>query len=394
MVEEERELTDMSPRTRLLVFLATAPIVVFTLIGGFLSSAVAREDTYRHLRIFEDVVSLILNNYVEEVELGNVMGGALRGLAEGLDADSSYLTSAQVRQYEAKDRPDVQVGLEVTRQFYVQVVAARDGSPAARAGLLPGDFIRAIDDEPTRLMSAFEGARRLGGAPGSSLRLSVLRGNSPEPLDVTLVRERLELPAVTSRMQTASVGYLRIAEFTTDVAGRIETAVRALEQKGASRLVIDVRTTAFGPLDAGISAARLFVGTGTLVVREENGERSQAIDARRDDGAIQLPAVVLVNAGTSGPAELFTAALADGKRARTIGQRTAGRAAVQKMVKLPDGSALWLSSAKYVTPSGTSIHRNGLEPAITVDEPLPELGEPLPQADPLLDRALEELAAL
>lgn len=384
----------MSPRTRLIVLLATAPIVVFTLIGGFLNSAVAREDTYRHLRIFEDVVSLILNNYVEEVELGHVMGGALRGLAEALDADSSHLTSAQVRQYEATDRPDVQVGLEVTRQFYVQVVAARDGSPAARAGLLPGDFIRAIDDEPTRLMSGFEGARRLGGAPGSSLRLSVLRGNSPEPLDVTLVRERLDLPAVTSRMQTASVGYLRLAEFTTDVAGRIDTAIRALEQKGASRLVIDVRNTAFGPLDAGISAARLFVGTGTLVVREENGDRSQAIDARRDDGAIRLPAVVLVNAGTSGPAELFTAALADGKRARTVGQRTAGRAAVQKMVKLPDGSALWLSWAKYVTPSGTPIHRNGLEPAVAVDEPLPELGEPLPQADPILDRALEELAAL
>jgi carboxyl-terminal processing protease len=384
----------MSSRTRFIVFMVTAPIVVFTLVGGVLSSAVAREDTYRHLRVFEDVVSLITDNYVEEVDLGTVMSGALRGLAEGLDADSSHLTASQVQWQETRNRPDAQLGLEVTRQFYVQVVAARDGSPAAKAGLVPGDFIRAIDDEPTRLMSAFEGAQRLRGEAGSTVRLSVLRGNSAEAHELTLVRERTSLPAVTTRLLPNGVGHVRIAEFTTDVPDRLKTAVSDLQQQGATRLALDVRSTAFGTFDAGVNAARLFVGTGTLVVREESGDARQPIDAGGGDGALTLPTVVLVNAGTSGPAELFAAALADAKRTRTIGQRTAGRAGEQKMVKLPDGSALWLTWAKYVTASGTAIHRNGIEPAVPVDEPLPDLGEPLPTDDPILDRALAELAGL
>ncbi len=382
----------MSSRTRLIILFGAAPVIAFTLLGGLLgNAAAARDDTYRHLRIFEDVVSLITSNYVEEVDLGGVIRGALRGLSEGLDAQSAFLTAEQVRQLEAKNRPDAQVGLEVSRQFYVQVVAARDGSAAARAGLLDGDFIRAIDGQPTRLMSAFEGAERLKGASGSTVRLSVLRGNSPEPQEVTLVRERLNAPAVTARIQTGSIGYLRIAEFSPDVTERLTAAVDDLKRQGVTRLILDVRGSAFGSLDAGLAAARLFVASGALVIREETGPKKLPVEAKRGDGAIQMPAVLLINNGTSGPGELFAAALMEAQRAESVGLQTAGRTGVQKLVRLPDGSALWLTWARYVTASGKPIHRTGLEPAIVVDEPVPELGQPLPKEDPVLERALQHL---
>jgi carboxyl-terminal processing protease len=383
----------MRPRTRLIILFGAAPLIAFTLLGGLLgNAAVARDDTYRHLRIFEDVVSLITKSYVEAVNLPDVMRGALRGLSEGLDADSAFLTAEQVRQLESKNQPDVQVGLEVTRQFYIQGVAARDGSPAARAGLLDGDFIRAIDDQPTRLMSAFEGAQRLKGAEGSSVRLSILRGNSAEPQELTLIRERTTAPAVTARIHAGSIGYLRIAEFSPDVVERMTSAVDDLRREGAARLVIDVRGSAFGSFDAGLAAARLFVPSGTLVVREETGPKKLPVEAKRGDGAIQMPAVLLVNNGTSGPGELFAAALMDTKRAESIGLATAGRTGVQKLVRLPDGSALWLTWGRYLTAAGRPIHRTGLEPAIVVDEPVPELGQPLPKEDPVLERALQHPA--
>ena len=158
----------MNSRVRLAVLFVSAPIVLLVAIGGFLGKASARgDDSYQHLRVFEDVVSLILNNYVEGVNSDRIMKGAMEGLAEGLDPDSAYLTPTQVT---TMMRPDSQpkggVGLELTRQYYLRVISAREGSAAARAGLLPGDFVRAIDDKPTREMSALVGLRLLRGAPG------------------------------------------------------------------------------------------------------------------------------------------------------------------------------------------------------------------------------------
>src|SRR2546426_5511732 len=172
----------MPSRTRIIVISITAPVIAFAIVGGVLGRVMAREDTYQHLKIFDDVVSLITSNYVEDVNVDKVMHGAMHGLADALDPDSAYLTAAEVKQVEGGVAlPAGDVGLDLTRQYYLRVVAARDNSPAAKAGLRTGDYVRAINEMPTREMSVWEGMRALRGTPGSKVTLTVIRGNAADP---------------------------------------------------------------------------------------------------------------------------------------------------------------------------------------------------------------------
>ena len=383
-------------RTRIIVFFASIPIIAFAVIGGYYGRAVAGEEeqTYRHLRVFEDVVSLISNNYVELVDLDDVLEGALRGLAEGLDSDSAYLSPADARRIESgQPLAEGRVGLEVTRRYYLQVIAARDGSPAAAAGIAPGDYVRAIDGDPTRLLSVIEGEQRLHGEPGTTVTLSLIRGSTQEPYDIALSRERLAPTAVSGRLleEADGIGYLRIPMFDEGVGTAIADEIAMLETNGASHLVIDVRNAAEGTYEAAVKAAGLFVADGTLAIREEHGDTRMPLEATAGEEAVAMPITLLINFGSSGPAEVFVSALVERERATTIGQRTAGRTSLQRLVPLPDGAGLWLSWARYLTAAGESIHRFGIAPGIGVAVQLPELGEPLPEEDVVLERAIDEI---
>jgi carboxyl-terminal processing protease len=380
----------MSSRTRLIVLSVSAPVIIFAIVGGFLGKVMAREESYQNLRIFDDVTQLITSNYVEPVNVDKVMNGAMRGLADALDPDSAFLSPQEVKQAEAAaPLPAGDVGLDLTRQYYLRVVAARDGSPAAKAGLRTGDFIRMIDNQPTRDISVWEGMRALRGAPGTSVKLTVIRGNAVDPHVVELTREVLTAPEVTSRMAAPGVGYLRVAAFGSKVVDQAKGRIGELTKNGAAHLVVDVRRTSGGSPDAGIGLARLFVAKGTLSIRESRNGPRETIDAAEGDGSLKMPVTVLIDAGTSGAAELFAAALAGNDRAELIGERTIGRAASQKLIKLPDGSGLWLSTTKYLTPAGNPLHEKGLEPSVAVEEPDVEFGQPTPASDPVLEKALE-----
>jgi carboxyl-terminal processing protease len=384
----------MTSRTRIIAILISAPVIAFTVIGGLLGHAMARaDDTYANLRVFQDVIQLIMSNYVEQPNMDSVMRGAMRGLAEGLDSDSAYLTPAQVRQVEGGDHAGpADIGITLTHQYYLRVVATRDDSPAAKAGIRPGDFVRLLDSRPTRDMSAFEGQRLLAGAPGSKVKLTVIRGGSTaEPHVLELTRETPQTVDVKSRQQGDGIGYVRVAAFGRRTADQLRSQIGSLTKAGATRVIIDVRNTAAGDLADGVAAARLFVSSGTVAVRESRSNGQIKIAAEKGDGSITVPLTLLVDAGTSGPAEVFAAALAGNKRAELIGERTVGRTGVQELVKLPDGSALWITSTRYLTPAGAQLQAKGLEPDIAVDQPEGDFGAPAP-ADAILQRAIEKLS--
>jgi carboxyl-terminal processing protease len=411
----------MTTRTRLSVLLVSTPLLAFIVLGGVRGKAASGDETMRYLRVFEDVVSLILNNYVEPTNPEKIFDGGLRGLADGLDPDSSYLTAADVKALDASGpcasasassgcagTPAGDVGLELTRQYYLRVIAARDGSPAAKAGLQTGDYIRAIDGKPARDLSVFEGTRLLRGIPGSKVTLTVIRGNAAEPRDFALVRERTPAALVSGKIMSGDLGYVRVASFGPDVAGKLQSEVGDLQKNGAKHLVIDIRNTAEGDFARGVDAARLFVKAGTLTMiggRDESakaGERPadkvpqsairETIAAKPGDGAIDLPVTLLVTTGTSGAAELFASALEGNKRADSIGERTLGRAGIQKLVRLPDGRGLWLTASRYLTPNGEMIQGKGLTPDVGVDEPdLPDFDQPRPAGDPILEAAIDRI---
>ena len=384
----------MRSRTRAVIFAVSTSIMGYAFVGGYLGQAIAKDDTYQHLRVFEDVVSLVLQNYVEPVDVERAMHGAMKGLADGLDPESAYLTPDLVRSFESNASAGAaEVGLDLTRQYYLRVVSARDGSPAARAGLRPGDLIRAIDNKPTRDMSAFEGGRALHGAAGSKVSLLVIRGNAADPHSVDLVREPLAGAALTSRMANGTTGYVRVAEFSSDTANRLRQVIDGLAKTGATRFVIDLRGTARGDLDDGVAAARLFVADGTLTVRLARADQKEVIAARQGDGAVRAPVALLVNQGTAGAAEVFAAALGGHDRAELVGAPTLGRAARQRLVKLPDQSGLWLTYLRYLKPDSEPLHETGLEPDIAVEQPDVEFGAELPTVDATLDRALVAVAA-
>jgi carboxyl-terminal processing protease len=360
------------------------------LVGGLMGKDFGGDQEFQHLRTFHEVLNLVTNNYVEDVKVDRVMEGAMRGLADGLDPDSAYLTPRQVRALETGETPpDGDVGLELTRQYYLRVIAARDGSAAAKAGLQTGDYVRAIDGRPTRDMSVFEGARMLRGQPGSKVTLTVIRGNAAEPHEVALVREKNASAAVTSKMLGTDVGYIRVASFRNGAPEDLRRHAGDLAKTGAKSLIIDVRRTAEGPLENGYVAARAFVKSGTLGITTGRDSASrQTIAAKPGDGAIELPVALLVTTGTAGAAELFAAALDGNSRATLVGERTLGRAGIQKLVRLPEGRALWLTHAKYLTPAGEALHGRGLQPDVHVEEPDVEFGAAAPTTDPILDAAL------
>ncbi|MEO8481425.1 MAG: PDZ domain-containing protein, partial [Acidobacteriota bacterium] len=260
----------MSRRARVLVFLISTPLVVLVAVGGLFGAVRApRQQGLPHLRVFEDVVRLILNAYVEQPNIDKVMDGAMKGLVDGLDPDTSYLTPDEVRAIDAKAvLPEGELGLVITRQFYLRIIGVRDGSPAQRAGLQTGDFIRAIGDTATRDMSAFAGNRLLHGAPGSKVTLLIIRnGNTGDPHPVELTREVAKTDRAEGKRLPGGQAYVRVTSFGPGAADALRAAVAATGPAATNGVIIDLRDVADGVPEEGIGAAKLFVKSGTIAIR-------------------------------------------------------------------------------------------------------------------------------
>jgi len=381
----------------LLVALVSTGLIGYVAVGSLLARALG-DTGYGQLAIFNEVVRLVLDAYVEPVNVDRAMAGARLGMTDALDGDSAYLDAEQFEEYrQPAPEHDADIGLVLIRRFaFLMIVTTRPGSPAEQAGLRTGDLIKSIDGRHTRPLPAAIGQRRLRGAPGSTVALGILRAGA-DPFEVAVVRERILAAAPEGQMLDEVTGLLRVSDFTSDTDDALRTQIEVLKRDGATRMVLDLRGAGWGDPAHGASVAELFMEGGVvarLVGRRADETTLEADPART---AWRGPLVVLVSSGTSGPGEIVAAALADGARATLVGERTFGRAARMRPVPLPEGG-LVLTVAKYMSPSGISIHGDGLEPAVPVAATDPheeeldgeEGGGPSP--DRILEKALEVLS--
>jgi carboxyl-terminal processing protease len=384
----------MTPRGRLVVAVVTTALLGYMVVGSVMG-LVRGDSTYGQLSIFNEVVRLVLDAYVEPVNLERTMAGARQGLTEALDGDSAYLDAEDFRLYQQGPKDsDAEVGLLLSRRFaFLQVVSVRGGSPADKAGLKAGDLLKSIDGRHTRPLPAPVGQRLLRGAPGSVVKLAVLRAGN-DPLEFSLVRERLLPAPPKGRLLEPGVGYLKLAEMPARSADEVKSELDSLRRGGARKLVLDLRGVSLGSPSEAVHVAELFLKGG--VVAKLTGARvtEQVFSADAGKNAWDLPMATLVDYGTSGPGEIVAAALAESERSPVVGTRTYGRAAVQKAVPLEEGG-LVITVAKYVSPKGNSLHGKGVEPSVPVepaDDDDEEGEKPAAGApDPFIQKALEVL---
>lgn len=381
----------MSPRSRLIVALTSTALTGYILLGSLLGRVLG-DTTYGQLALFNEVVHLVMDAYVEPVNVDRALAGARLGLTEALDGDSYYLDPAEFQAYQqpAKDN-DADVGLLLTRRLgFLMVVAPRPGSPAEKAGIRPGDIVKTIDTRHTRPLAPFAGQRLLRGAPGSVVKLTVLRAGS-DPIEMSLVRERLSAPAVQGKVLDGGTGYVKVPEITGRAAEDIRGELETLRKAGARRLVLDMRGAAFGSPRDGVKVAELFLKGGVVAKLSGAKHPEEVLSADPGRSAWDLPVAALVDVGTAGAGEVVAAALLDSGRGEVVGQRTFGRAPFQKAVSLPDGGLI-VTVAKYSSPKGVAIHGKGVEPSVVVDLPDEEDGEDAkPAGDVVLEKAIEVL---
>jgi carboxyl-terminal processing protease len=380
----------MSPRGRLVIALVSTLLVGYVAVGSLLGR-VFGDTTYGQLAVFNEVVRLVLDAYVEPVNIDRAMTGARIGLTDALDGDSAYLDADELKAYQQPPREgDAEIGVVLTRRFsFLMVAATRPGSPAAKGGIKVGDIIKTIDGRHSRSLSPPAGQRLLHGEPGAVVKLTLLRAGS-DPIDVSVVRERLVPVGPERRMLAEQTGYIKVAEFSPRAADDVRGEIDALRRAGAHALILDLRGSGAGEPVDGVKVAELFLKGGSVGKLTGTRTDEQVFSADPARSAWDRPLAVLVDTGTGGAAEVVTAALLDASRGPIVGEHTFGRAGVQKVVPLAEGGLL-LTVAKYVSPKGTAVHGKGIEPTVAVDVPEREEDEVAPAGDPILDKALEVL---
>jgi carboxyl-terminal processing protease len=356
-----------------------------------------QDGAYRQMRVYQEVLKKVQSDYVTEPNINDVTTGALHGLLESLDSDSSYLTPTEYKIY--KERPVAgvaQVGIVVSKRYgYATVVSVLPGSPAAKEHLSDGDVIESIGEQSTRELSLEVIRLMLEGKPGSTVTVSVVRPRKADPDKLTLTRA-VVTPASLSEQQyeNSTILYLKPGALTP---ARVDEIAAHLKAVGKGRKVLlDLRDSSGGEAQEGLRLANFFVKQGTLATLEGQKVPRQTFTADPAKFLTDAPLAVLVNRGTYGAAELTAAAIGDAKRGDVVGERTFGEGSVQKTIELPDGSALLLTVAKYQTPAGKKIQDEAVTPGVVmgqaIDEELDEEAPPAKGDEPL-NKALELLKA-
>jgi carboxyl-terminal processing protease len=355
-----------------------ALLMVGVAIGFFLAgqwvpsvSAVPRQD-YESLELFTNILSIVKKNYVEEVDTKNLINGAVGGMLSSLDPHSAYLTPDNYKDLQMDTQGRFGgLGIEITiKNSVLTVVSPIEDTPAFKAGIKPGDMIFKIEDEFTKDMTLVDAVKKMRGAPGSKINISIKREGVPELIDFTLVRDTIRVQSVRSRVLDAGYAYIRLAQFQERSDRDVQRALEKLaaEKAGLKGLVLDLRNNPGGLLTQAVRVSDLFLDSGLIVYTEGRLEaQRQKYFAQKNGSWMDFPIVVLVNGGSASASEIVAGALQDHKRAIVLGTKTFGKGSVQTILPLDDSSALRLTTARYFTPKGRSIQAQGIVPDIIVD---------------------------
>lgn len=337
--------------------------------GVSAASEAAQQSAYTQINVYGEVLQHIQADYVEVPNIPEVTNGAMRGLLESLDADSSYLTPADYAAYKNNHGGKGQVGMYVSKRYgYATVVSVIPGSPADKANFTDGDIIEAIGNQDTRDLSLAMIQLLLEGTPGSELQVAVIRPRKAEPEKVTLRRVVVTEPAVQQTIYNdGSILYLKPMTIDKDHVQELESKLKSMNKSGSRKVLLDLRDVSSGDMPDAVRMANFFIGSGTIATLAGQKFPTQTFTADSSKAInTAAPLVVLVNRGTSGPAELIAAAIQDDKRGQLVGERTFGEGSLQKTFDLPDGGAVILSIAKYAAPSGKQFEQDAVTPGTLV----------------------------
>lgn len=374
----------MSFRTKFALILMSATLAIYTVVGGWISTRAQQpsNDPNAQMRIFESVLQHIQNDYVDDPNMEKVRAGALRGLAYGLDPYSTYLTPEQVRQYNEDLRSSqVGIGAELSQvASYLYVIAPVKGSPADLAGVKAGDIIEYIDTKATRDISLYDAKQLLNGAPGSEVKLRILRANA-RPLTVTVKRGAFKTPAAETRMEAGRIGVVRINSIASGDAPEIRNRVQDLMKQGAQKMILDMRGTAGGSIEEAVAVANLFIKDGMLA--QTSGREGKSLKTFSADPKATIfngPVIAMIDTGTAGAAEVVASAFLERNRGQVVGEKSFGAGAEQTLFTLRGGDGLLLTTVKWASASGKPFlgedrARSGVAPSVEVKRP--ELAEAL-----------------
>jgi carboxyl-terminal processing protease len=343
-------------------------------------SATPSVETSRQLELLGKVLELVRSNYVDKTDDGKLLTSAINGVLGALDPHSSYLDAKGYRDLQATTSGQFGgLGMQVNMEDgLLKVVSPIDDTPATRAGILAGDVITEVDGTPTKGLTLSQAVDKMRGAPGTQVRLEIMRTDQAAPLDLTLTREIIKVRTVSQQAEGGDVGYVRLAQFNSHVADELKLAIEALAAKippdQIKGYILDLRNNPGGLLDQAVRVAGAFLTSGEIVsVRGREPDQIHRFNATPGDLIDGKPLIVLINGGSASASEIVAGALQDQKRATIIGSRTFGKASVQTIIPLGQGNgALRLTTARYYTPSGHSLQAQGIAPDIEVLQDVPK----------------------
>jgi carboxyl-terminal processing protease len=363
----------MSKNFRRSVFGISVVVALVILLGGFVPTHVRAggqgDGAYQQMGVFEEVLHKIQNDYVVDPNIPTVTRGALHGLLESLDSDSSYLTPDEYRAYKAHQGDGTaQIGLNVSKRLgYATVVSVMPNSPAEKQQVEDGDLVESIDGQSTHELSLAMIRLLLEGKPGTTVTVALVRPRKAEPDLLKFTRVTVVPPALAEQQyDSSSILYLKPTVLTRERVTEIEARLHAMGKNNNKKILLDLRDVTVGDEAQGVRLANAFVQSGKLASLEGQKFPAQTFTADPAKFITAAPLAVLVNHGTSGAAEIVAAAILDSKRGDVVGDRTFGEGVIQKTIEMPDGAALLLSVAKYESPSGKKIQDDAVTPNVTV----------------------------